>query len=1062
MKDYKTINKRPDINVYPIQKVNYQILGKILYMTSCVKNITFILTDADLFYVVENGKENNINKYKLHASDQKDRNKYQTKEIESQIWCHKLGGHAIIKYKNDTFYYNSSLGKEKVQELNLYYEDKYLQPYAVAFDDDYFEQNDTGEILFSDYNSEIYKLQVTTNDQTIMRVFGRIFSFEPPKKIVNEEDDDIEIFNYFRMDKKDRILDMKLISSSKLSMYNALKGNEGKSISIFAITNTILFQFQGKDSFEKVFQKYSLKNGDILKAYKKFWGNPRIDNFRLSRIQLINQYLKSSKDEEKKEKRGILFGFMSKCGYCLGKLNNILDSQPQKSFIVFNYLNPMQKEAGKVGKDTPNIKIVCQSINHIFFLYRDCLVIFNKLTNRIIHVKYLEELFLDMYYDQVLNCIFLYNSIDVFKISLENEHRYLWMDYIEVGNYELALKTLTIEDKQMRPKLHKLYAEHLFKEKKYLESATEFAFSDELFEQVCIRFLNINNNQSLMRYLSLINYFRIRGKTDTISEKDINFIEKYLINTWLFELLIGKYENALKGGIVSQIKSFMRDVKHGNDYIDIVLLYFILNVYGRDEEIVEFAAIKQDYPTIVLSLINHKHFLEALKYIETYASYGIENVNNIFKKIFFSYSSLFMKQNPKETINLLDNYFKVNKNPEEIIRILTSVEIKNIIDNEEQFEIIINYIRKLIERPIKLDNVEMNLTKNKNLHNIYILLLSYSEKDKYKDELIKYLKKPITSHYISNTSQQVNIASEKIYFDLLFAKKILKDNPRALSLICFLLGQYNESIKIALDNKLKDISQLIAQNINEPKLKKQMWLEIFDFRKKEGFSEAKKIVNESKGFIKIEDVLPLMGDNVKINEFKDELKDCIKTYEKSVNLLNKEISEFNYSRNLIQKDIHKAKKKAISISYNKIRCHRCGQNIKDKKYFMFPCKHIFDKKCLIDTYIEFNNQGMGDELFKQKVKAILDLVNKINMLTDKKMNKNGENESSRKLPNFKALFKGDKNQKEFSEEEESQLNFFNKGLYDFLDEQCLLCGKEIIKGTQIPFAHQNSPEWDII
>ena len=36
-------------------------------------------------------------------------------------------------------------------------------------------------------------------------------------------------------------------------------------------------------------------------------------------------------------------------------------------------------------------------------------------------VKYLEELFLDMYYDQVLNCIFLYNSIDVYKIPLENE-----------------------------------------------------------------------------------------------------------------------------------------------------------------------------------------------------------------------------------------------------------------------------------------------------------------------------------------------------------------------------------------------------------------------------------------------------------------------------------------------------------------------------------------------------------------------------------------------------------------------------------------------------------------
>ena len=1071
IKNYKTINKTPDINVYPIEKINYQILGKILYMTSCVKNITFILTDADYFYVIENGKENGINKYSLHTEQkEKDKIKYQSPEIESQIWCHKLGGHAVIKYKNDVFYYNPFLGgKEKVHELNLFYEDKYLQPYSVAFDDDFYEQYDTGEILFSDYISDIFKLQITTNDQSIMRIFGRIFSFTPPQKLPNEEnDEDFDDFNYFKIDKNDRILDMKLISSSKLSMHNTSKGNEGKNISIFAITNNILFQFKGKDSFEKVFENYSIKNGDILKGYKKFWG--KIENFKLSRIQFINQYLQSSKDEDKKDKRGLLFGFMSKCGYCIGKLNNLLNSEPQRTFTVFEYLNPKQKEYEKqiITSLIPNIKNVCQSINHIFFLYKDCLVILNKLTNRIIHVKYLEEQFLDMYYDQVLNGIILYTANDIYKIPLEQEHRYLWLDYIEIGNYELALKTLTQEDKNMRPKLHKLYAEHLFKEKKYLESAMEYAFSDEIFEQVCLKFLSINDNPSLIRYLSLINYFRIRGKNESYSSRDKNFIGKYLINTWLFELLIGKYENTLKGGIISQIKAFSRDSKHGNDYIDIRLLYYILNVYGRDEELIEFSTIKQDYSTIILSLINHKRILEALKYIEKNACLGIKEVNDTFKKIFYNYATLFIKENPKETLYLLDNYFKVNKTPEDTIKVLMNTEIQKIIDDEEEFKNLIKYIKKLMQRPFKFDDIEMNFTKNKNLHNLYILLLSYSKSEEYNKELNDYLKKYIQSYYISNDYQEVNNISEKIYFDLYFALKIFKDNPTALSLIYFLLGQYNESIEIALKYNLKDISNLIAQNIHEPKLKKQIWLKIFDFRKKEGFLEAKKIVNESNGFIKVEEVLPLMGDNVKINEFKDELKDCIKTYEKSVDLLKKEISEFNYSSKLIQQDIYKAKKKAISISFNKIRCHQCGKNIKDKKFFMFPCKHIFDTVCLIKKYIEFNKQGMGDDLFKQKVRAIQNLVSKVKTLNEKKMKaneeyKSGENESSRRLPNFKAYFKRDTSQKEqFTEEEESQLNLFNKGLFDFLDEKCLLCGKEIIKGTQVPFGEQNSLEWEIV
>ena len=65
MKDYNTINKRPEINMYPMEKMRYPISGKILYITSCVKNKTFILTDEASLYVIDNSKEKNINKYPL-------------------------------------------------------------------------------------------------------------------------------------------------------------------------------------------------------------------------------------------------------------------------------------------------------------------------------------------------------------------------------------------------------------------------------------------------------------------------------------------------------------------------------------------------------------------------------------------------------------------------------------------------------------------------------------------------------------------------------------------------------------------------------------------------------------------------------------------------------------------------------------------------------------------------------------------------------------------------------------------------------------------------------------
>ena len=62
MKEYKTINKKPDINKFPLQKLNLHIQGKILYVTSTPypNKKLFILTDKNVFYVIE--KENT----KLH------------------------------------------------------------------------------------------------------------------------------------------------------------------------------------------------------------------------------------------------------------------------------------------------------------------------------------------------------------------------------------------------------------------------------------------------------------------------------------------------------------------------------------------------------------------------------------------------------------------------------------------------------------------------------------------------------------------------------------------------------------------------------------------------------------------------------------------------------------------------------------------------------------------------------------------------------------------------------------------------------------------------------------
>jgi uncharacterized glyoxalase superfamily protein PhnB len=1079
MAECKTINKVEEAKKYQILSMNIALKGKIMYVTSSEKNNMFILTDSDEynFYVIKKGKnkENVIESYFL-KSEIPDGAVFQTNNQESQIWCNKLGTHVIIKYKNAVFYYNPYM-KKKTAEMMLFTLNKYLQPYSVAFNDDVYEPEKTGKILFSDYNSSIYELEIELNEQKEMiHFFGEIFKFKAEIVKKYDETDEDPTFDFFEMEKDDRILDMKLIlSKDTTTMGDASIGNEGKNIFILAITKNILFQFYGKDSYKKVFENYKLENGNILKAYKRFISKTK-NEFKYSRIQLIN--------ETSSEKSEIIFGFMSKCGYMMGKLNTI-NPVPQKSFKVIEFYKPNREQKEELIRAPP--KMVCQSINHIFFLHHDYLVIQNKLTNRIIHDEYLPYPYLDMYYHHISKGIIIYNENGIYKIPLENEFKYLFEDYIEIGNYESALE-LTKDEKKIRPKLHKLYAEQLFEQKQYLKAADEYAFSDEIFEHVCMKFLGINNCQALLEYLALVLKFRCQNKLNAVkdkteSEKDNSFfIDKYLIITWIFELIVGKNENDKAQKLIQYLRTYCRDNKYKN-YINIFLIYYILNIYGKNKEYLEFANLRGDYKSSILSLIDHRKIKECLFTLSSMVQGGVTLENPLPKEIFFNYSNLFIKECPKESIDLLENYFIVNDKQDEIIKILNYPNYKMLAKEEENFKIVLNFIKKLIRKKFKILGNEIDYKKNANIHNLYILLSSYKT-ELYKQELIDYLMNYLTSRSIK---LQKIITSEAIYFDLYFAKKIFEKksdilDKKVLCILNYLLEQYTDSIDLALTNNItinendqsKELVYMLAENIPDPKLRKKIWLKIFEYKKKNNnLSEAKIIISKSKNLIKIEDILPLMGGNVKINEFKDELKVCIQNYEASKGKLISEINLFNELNESINRDIDLSEKKAIQMNYTRIRCCRCNKNIRGEKYFLFPCKHIFDIECLIDTYIKFKEfNKIEDKKFDQKITVIKKLSEKIEKLKLKKKKANEYENKTKDLEslgtlqklktlNIKTLISKEIQKDQFSKEEELMLNDTERILYNYLDEECLLCGKEVIESIQASFGEENDFDLDL-
>ena len=485
------------------------------------------------------------------------------------------------------------------------------------------------------------------------------------------------------------------------------------------------------------------------------------------------------------------------------------------------------------------------------------------------------------------------------------------------------------------------------------------------------------------------------------------------------------------------------------------MINYILNIYNKIKGLIEFSGMKKEYENIITSLINRNKIVQTLEQFELCLCGDESELDQKLRKNFYKYGNILIKGNIKRTINLLTNYFRPEK-ANELIRILISPEFKSLAEEETSYRRIIDYIKDLTKKPYKIFQKEINLTKNENLNNLYILLVSYSQSDTYKKALFSDLKHKINSFINEQHLKKRGELSDKIFFDLNFAKKIFKEkddinSKKILCLIYFFLNQYFDCIDIALENNFEDLMLDLTKSIQEKKLQKKIWIKIFQYQKKnKGLSKAKEIINKSKNAIQIEDVIPLMGDDEKLIELKDELKICIENSEKNVRLLNKEINDFNESNDSISKDIELSEKKAIKKRYTDLKCSKCDKNVsksKHTKFFLFPCEHIFDLQCLIDTYMEFNLLNLGDkkqrEIFEVKIGIIKDLSAKI---------KNME------LQKIKAFDK----KEQFGNEQEFVLNNTKKMLYDYLDDECLLCGQEMIDSTQIEFGGDDKFEWDFI
>ncbi|MCQ2819416.1 MAG: hypothetical protein MJ252_19310 [archaeon] len=719
------------------------------------------------------------------------------------------------------------------------------------------------------------------------------------------------------------------------------------------------------------------------------------------------------------------FGWMTESGFCYGDYNTG-KFQPVQNFVVFPYVKI--SKSGEKEIDAVPIS-TCHTDNHVYVLYNDCITIISKITSNIIHKQPLpKDTYLNMEYDWLSSRLWIHTEKKLYEMKLDREDENVWQDYLEKGNYSKALEICELKGLPHSKKISKLYANHLFEvEHDYYNSPIRYAYSDEKFEEVCLKFLMINQYDGLKTYLQTINL-------DRIKDKDIT--QKNLIAVWFVEILLNQLNSATSETDIKKIKGELSSWMADNEkYLDKDTVYQLLQHYGRVKEFIEFANIKNDFETIILHYINEKEIKAALSSLEGFLNKPRNNAQKEeLKSIFTRYSHSFMKFEPEMTINLLETFKSDEIDLNKIISAIMSTDKSN-------YSKVINYLKNLVKDP---------KMKEKNIHNLYIFYLSKNDQKENKEELIEYLKKPIQKKLKSESGKK-----GEVLFELEYAKKLFSQNYEALSLVLALMGKYSEAVRLALDHEAKDIAKFIAANVEDDKIKKTLWLQIFSASKNAEFNETLKIMEESK-VLKIEDVLPCIMDNIKIEEFKEQISTCINVYEQNIENLKKDIVNYNQTAEQIKKDIYKVKKRSMEIQYRQCNCHICNRSIKDENIYLFPCGHMFDENCIVD---KLNEYGVFINDLGEKMKKVKDLREGILKLESKKKEIAPEDKKENKFLSF-IIGGNDKkqDQKGISSEEKKQLEDMKKTLSDILSEECVLCGDYMVESTQYKF-EGNKSDW---
>uniref|UniRef100_A0A8C5R6H0 Vacuolar protein sorting-associated protein 18 homolog n=1 Tax=Leptobrachium leishanense TaxID=445787 RepID=A0A8C5R6H0_9ANUR len=665
----------------------------------------------------------------------------------------------------------------------------------------------------------------------------------------------------------------------------------GNRYCVIATTPKRLFQFSAKITEGSEQQGFSLlfnQPADTLPSIQEFPGN-----LGYSELTVYTQKLRNIP---------VAFAWMMGNGVLYGNLDFSRPDSALSDLQVWEYSSTNEK---------PKSIVLTQF--HILLLYPDRIKAICILNGQLMFEDVFTEKFgplRRLVKDPALGQIWIHTERAVYRYNVKHESRDVWKMYMSMDKFDLAKEFCKDRPDCMDMVLAK-EAEYCFQNKKYKESAKCYALTQNYFEEIALKFIEVKQDDALIEFLlkKLLNLKQ--------SEK----IQATLLTTWLTELYLN-YLGTLESN-ASQKKLYLKTRDEFRTFLatqknkDCMInnrasIYELLASHGDTEHMVYFAVLMQDYERVVSHHCQHDDYEEALQVLSKHKD----------ETLFYKFSPVLMQHIPKSVV---DAWIAMGKSlvPKKLIPALVNYSQSA----GTQINEAIRYMEFCVEE----------LQENEQAIHNYLLSLYAQFRP---DSLLSYLEMAGTS-------------SNLIHYDLKYALRVCAEHElhHACVHVYRVMELYEEAVDLALKVNVDLAKSCADLPSDDEELKKKLWLKIARHVVQEEKDVKKAMVCLSScNLLKIEDILPFFPDFVTIDHFKEAICSSLEDYNQHIEELKSEMEDATQSAKRIREDMQEMRNKYGSVDPQD-KCTVCDFPLLNRPFYLFLCGHMFHYDCLMQVVV---------------------------------------------------------------------------------------------------------------